>query len=155
MDEDGYLWITGRIKEIIVTAGGKNVAPATLEDPIRANPLIGQCVVVGDQKPFIAALITLDSEMLGPWLRNNKFDPEMSVDDARTHPAVLAEVQKAIDRANTKVSRAESIRKFVILPTEFTEDSGHLTPKMSIKRHVIVADFAAEIEELYSGNPET
>jgi long-chain acyl-CoA synthetase len=112
-------------------------------------------VVVGDQKPFIAALITLDSEMLGPWLRNNKLDPEMTVDEARNHPAVLAEVQKAIDWANTKVSRAESIRKFVILPTEFTEDSGHLTPKMSIKRHVIVADFASEIEELYSGNPET
>jgi long-chain acyl-CoA synthetase len=155
LDDDGYLWITGRIKEIIVTAGGKNVAPATLEDPIRANPLIGQCVVVGDQKPFIAALITLDSEMLGPWLRNNKLDPEMTVDEARNHPAVLAEVQKAIDWANTKVSRAESIRKFVILPTEFTEDSGHLTPKMSIKRHVIVADFASEIEELFSGNPET
>lgn len=155
LDDDGYLWITGRIKEIIVTAGGKNVAPATLEDPIRSNPLVGQCVAVGDQKPFIAALITLDSEMLGPWLRNHKLDPDMSVEDARQHPAVLAEVQSAIDRANSKVSRAESIRKFVILPTEFTEDSGHLTPKMSIKRHVIVADFSAEIEELYSGNPET
>ncbi len=155
LDDDGYLWITGRIKEIIVTAGGKNVAPATLEDPIRANPLIGQCVVVGDKKPFIAALITLDPEMLGPWLRNNKLDPDMSVDEARNHPAVLAEIQSAIDRANAKVSRAESIRKFVILPTEFTEDSGHLTPKMSIKRHVIVADFSAEIDELYSGNPET
>lgn len=155
LDDDGYLWITGRIKEIIVTAGGKNVAPATLEDPIRANPLIGQCVVVGDQKQFIAALITLDSEMLGPWLRNNKLNPEMTVDEARAHPAVLAEVQKAIDRANSKVSRAESIRKFVILPTEFTEDSGHLTPKMSIKRHVIVADFASEIDEVYSDNPET
>ena len=155
LDDDGYLWITGRIKEIIVTAGGKNVAPATLEDPIRANPLIGQCVVVGDKKPFIAALITLDPEMLGPWLRNNKLDPDMSVGEARNHPAVLAEIQSAIDRANAKVSRAESIRKFVILPTEFTEDSGHLTPKMSIKRHVIVADFSAEIDELYSGNPET
>jgi len=155
LDDDGYLWITGRIKEIIVTAGGKNVAPATLEDPIRANPLIGQCVVVGDKKPFIAALITLDSEMLGPWLRNNKFDPDMAVEEARNHPAVLAEVQRAIDQANSKVSRAESIRKFVILSAEFTEDSGHLTPKMSIKRHVIVADFSAEIEELYDGNPET
>ena len=155
LDDDGYLWITGRIKEIIVTAGGKNVAPATLEDPIRANPLIGQCVVVGDKKPFIAALITLDPEMLGPWLRNNKLDPDMAVDEARNHPAVLAEIQSAIDRANAKVSRAESIRKFVILPTEFTEDSGHLTPKMSIKRHVIVADFSAEIDELYSVNPET
>jgi long-chain acyl-CoA synthetase len=111
--------------------------------------------VVGDKKPFIAALITLDSEMLGPWLRNNKFDPDMSVEEARNHPAVLAEVQKAIDQANSKVSRAESIRKFVILSAEFTEDSGHLTPKMSIKRHVIVADFSAEIEELYDGNPET
>ena len=155
LDDDGYLWITGRIKEIIVTAGGKNVAPATLEDPIRANPLIGQCVVVGDKKPFIAALITLDPEMLGPWLRNNKLDPDMAVDEARNHPAVRAEIQSAIDRANAKVSRAESIRKFVILPTEFTEDSGHLTPKMSIKRHVIVADFSAEIDELYSVNPET
>lgn len=155
LDDDGYLWITGRIKEIIVTAGGKNVSPAALEDPIRANPLIGQCVVVGDKKPFVAALVTLDPEMLGPWLRNNKLDPEMTIDQARNNPAVLAEVQSAINRANAKVSRAESIRKFVILPTEFTEDSGHLTPKMSIKRHVIVADFSAEIEELYSENLET
>ena len=155
LDEDGYLWITGRIKEIIVTAGGKNVAPATLEDPIRANPLIGQCVVVGDKKPFVAALITLDPEMLEPWLRNNKLNPEMTVAEAAQHPAVLAEIQGAIDRANTKVSRAESIRKFVILPTEFTEASGHLTPKMSIKRHVIVADFAGEIDSIYEGNPDT
>lgn len=155
LDDDGYLWITGRKKEIIVTAGGKNVAPATLEDPIRANPLIGQVVVVGDKKPFIAALVTLDSEMLEPWLRNNKLDATMSVDDASRHPAILAEVQKAIDRANSKVSRAESIRKFVILPTEFTEASGHLTPKMSIKRHVIVSDFAAEIDSIYNGNPDT
>lgn len=155
LDDDGYLWITGRKKEIIVTAGGKNVAPATLEDPIRANPLIGQVVVVGEKKPFISALVTLDPEMLEPWLRNNKLDAGMSVEDASRHPAVLAQVQKAIDRANSKVSRAESIRKFVILPTEFTEASGHLTPKMSIKRHVIVSDFAAEIDSIYDGNPDT
>jgi long-chain acyl-CoA synthetase len=155
IDDDGYLWITGRKKEIIVTAGGKNVAPATLEDPIRANPLIGQCVVVGDQKPFISALITLDSEMLEPWLRNNKLNPSMSVADAARHPAILAEIQGAIDRANALVSRAESIRKFVILPTEFTEASGHLTPKMSIKRHVIIADFASDIDAIYNGNPDT
>jgi len=155
LDDDGYLWITGRKKEIIVTAGGKNVAPAVLEDPIRANPLIGQVVVVGDQKPFIAALVTLDSEMLEPWLRNNKLDPTLTVEQAAQHPAVLAEVQSAIDRANRKVSRAESIRKFVILPTEFSEASGHLTPKMSIKRHVIVSDFATDIAAIYETNPDT
>lgn len=155
LDDDGYLWITGRKKEIIVTAGGKNVAPAVLEDPIRANPLIGQVVVVGDQKPFIAALVTLDPEMLEPWLRNNKLDTTMTVEQAAQHPAVLAEVQSAIDRANRKVSRAESIRKFVILPTEFTEASGHLTPKMSIKRHVIVSDFATDIAAIYDTNPDT
>ncbi|WP_353809754.1 AMP-dependent synthetase/ligase [Agromyces sp. SYSU T00194] len=149
MDDDGFLTITGRKKEIIVTAGGKNVAPAALEDPIRANPLIGQVVVVGDQKPFISALVTLDPEMLPVWLNNHGEDAGMSIDEAATNPAVLAEVQRSIDAANETVSRAESIRKFVILPTEFTEDSGHLTPKLSIKRNVIVSDFADEIEGLY------
>jgi long-chain acyl-CoA synthetase len=155
LDEDGYLWITGRKKEIIVTAGGKNVAPSVLEDPIRSNPLVGQCVVVGDGKPFIAALITLDTEMLPTWLANHKLDATMSVEHAAEHPAVLAEVQRAIDRANKAVSRAESIRKFVILPVEFTEASGHLTPKMSIKRHIIVRDFASDIAAIYDGNPDT
>ncbi len=149
LDDDGFLTITGRKKEIIVTAGGKNVAPAALEDPIRANPLIGQVVVVGDQKPFISALVTLDPEMLPVWLNNHGEDAGMSLEDASTNPAVLAEVQRSIDQANEGVSRAESIRKFVILPTEFTEDSGHLTPKLSIKRNVIVADFADEIERMY------
>ncbi|WP_438855835.1 AMP-dependent synthetase/ligase [Agromyces sp. M3QZ16-3] len=154
-DADGFLTITGRKKEIIVTAGGKNVAPAALEDPIRANPLVGQVVVVGDQKPFISALVTLDPEMLPVWLNNHGEDAGMSVDEAATNPAVLAEVQRAIDAANENVSRAESIRKFAILPIEFTEDSGHLTPKMSIKRNVILDDFSAEIEGLYSGAPAT
>lgn len=155
LDEDGYLTITGRKKEIIVTAGGKNVAPAALEDPIRANPLVGQVIVVGDQKPFIGALVTLDPEMLPVWLNNNHEDAGMSLEQAATNPAVLAEVQRAIDRANDTVSRAESIRKFVILPIELTEASGHLTPKMSIKRNIILRDFAGQIEDMYAGAPTT
>ncbi|MEY4532575.1 MAG: hypothetical protein RI926_344 [Actinomycetota bacterium] len=151
ISEDGYITITGRKKEILVTAGGKNVAPAYLEDPIRANPVISQVVAVGDAKPFISALITLDPEMLPMWLTNNKLDPTMSVSQAATNPAVIAEVQAAVDRANARVSRAESIRKFTILPMQFTEESGHLTPKMSIKRNVIVKDFAGEIEAMYAG----
>jgi long-chain acyl-CoA synthetase len=149
-DADGYLTITGRKKELIVTAGGKNVAPSYLEDPIRADPLIGQVVVVGDKKPYISALITLDSEMLPMWLANNKLDPSLSIADATKLPAVIAQVQAAVDRANAKVSRAESIRKFTILPVEFTEASGHLTPKMSIKRNIIMQDFASDVEAMYT-----
>lgn len=153
LDADGYLSITGRKKDIIVTAGGKNVAPESLEDAIRANPLIGQVVVVGDRKPFIAALITLDPEMLPVWLNNNGEDAGMSIPEASENAKVRAEIQKSIDRANSKVSRAESIRKFVILPSQFTEASGHLTPKLSIKRDVILRDFGAEIERIYDGQP--
>ncbi|MDO7881815.1 AMP-dependent synthetase/ligase [Salinibacterium soli] len=153
IDEDGYLQITGRKKEIIVTAGGKNVAPAALEDPIRANPIIGQVIVVGDQKPFVSALVTLDEEMLPTWLGNNELDSSMSVTDAAKHPAVLAEIQRAVDAANATVSRAESIRKFHVLDADLTEASGHLTPKLSIKRNVILTDFADVIEDMYAGAP--
>ncbi|MGF3055007.1 AMP-dependent synthetase/ligase [Microbacterium sp. YY-01] len=149
-DDEGFLTITGRKKEIIVTAGGKNVSPAALEDPIRANPVVSQVVVVGDQKPFISALITLDPEMLPTWLANNGLPADMSLADAANNDAVRAEVQRAIDVANSRVSRAESIRKFYILPVEWTEDSGHLTPKLSIKRHEILKDFAAEIDSIYN-----
>jgi long-chain acyl-CoA synthetase len=149
LDEDGYLTITGRKKEIIVTAGGKNVAPAGLEDTIRANPVVGQVVVVGEARPFVAALVTLDREMLPTWLANNGEDPQLSPEAAARSPKVLAEVQKAVDAANETVSRAESIRKFVVLDTEFTEAGGHLTPKLSIKRSRILEDFAPQIEELY------
>lgn len=149
-DDEGFLTITGRKKEIIVTAGGKNVAPAALEDPIRGNTIVGQVVVVGDQKPFISALVTLDPEMLPAWLANNGLATDMSLTDAAANPKVREEIQHAIDIANKKVSRAESIRKFVILDTEWTEASGHLTPKMSIKRNVIMSDFADAVEDLYN-----
>ncbi|BDZ47376.1 long-chain-fatty-acid--CoA ligase [Naasia aerilata] len=152
-DDRGFLRITGRKKELIVTAGGKNVAPAALEDPIRANPIVSQVVVVGDQKPFIAALVTLDAEMLPVWLKNNGEDESLTLEQAAKSPAVLAEVQRAVDVANSHVSRAESIRKFVILPTEWTEASGHLTPKLSIKRNVILKDFASEVEGVYAKAP--
>lgn len=154
-DDEGFLTITGRKKEIIVTAGGKNVSPAALEDPIRANPIVGQVVVVGDQKPYIAALVTLDPEMLPTWLANNGLPADMSLADAAANDAVRAEVQRAIDVANTRVSRAESIRKFTILPSEWTEASGHLTPKLSIKRNVIMKDFAPQVAAIYNETTAT
>lgn len=148
-DDDGFISITGRKKEIIVTAGGKNVSPAQLEDPIRANPIIDQVIVVGEQKPFIAALVTLDQEMLPVWLNNAGEDANMTLADAAKNPKVIAEIQRAVDAANSTVSRAESIRKFVILDRELTEATGHLTPKLSIKRNIILTDFAGSIEGMY------
>ncbi len=155
LDDAGYLTITGRKKEIIVTAGGKNVAPAQLEDVIRGNPIIGQVVVTGDRKPFISALVTLDAEMLPMWLSNNGEPADLSLAVAAKNPRVIAEVQRAVDAANARVSRAESIRKFTILPTEFTEASGHLTPKLSIKRGPILDDFSSQIDEMYAGSAQT
>ncbi|HXD60755.1 MAG TPA: AMP-binding protein [Lacisediminihabitans sp.] len=155
IDEDGQVSITGRKKEIIVTAGGKNVSPAALEDPIRANSVVGQVIVVGEQKPFIGALVTLDTEMLPVWLNNNGEDPTQSLQEAARNSKVIAEVQRAVDAANARVSRAESIRKFVILPVDLTEASGHLTPKLSIKRNVILSDFSDVIEGMYDDAPAT
>ncbi|HEU4330208.1 MAG TPA: AMP-dependent synthetase/ligase [Lapillicoccus sp.] len=149
LDDDGYLRITGRKKEILVTAGGKNVAPAVLEDRLRAHPLVSQCIVVGDQKPFIAALITLDAEMLPDWAKNNGL-PALTMEQARTNDAVLAALQKAVDDANTAVSKAESIRKFAVLPGDFTEENGYLTPSLKLKRNVVMKDFHDDVEELYT-----
>jgi long-chain acyl-CoA synthetase len=149
IDEDGFVRITGRKKEIIVTAGGKNVAPAVLEDRLRAHPLISQCMVVGDQRPFIGCLVTLDPEMLPTWLSNNGREP-MDVPTAAQDPQVRAEVQKAVDHANQAVSKAEAIRRFLILDTDFTETDGHLTPKLSLKRAVVLKEFAAQVEQLYA-----
>ena len=150
LDDDGYLYIVGRKKEIIVTAGGKNVAPAVLEDRLRAHPLVSQCVVVGDAKPFIGALITIDQDALPAWAAAQG-KSGATLETLRTDPALIAAIQGAVDDANKAVSKAEAIRKFSILPVDLTIASGHLTPKMSIKRSVVVQDFAAEIEAIYSG----
>ena len=150
LDDDGFLTITGRKKELLVTAGGKNVAPAGLEDPLRAHPIIGQVVVVGDKKPFVSALVSLDSEMLPVWLKNHGGNEKLTVAEAAKDSKVLAEIQTAVDRVNKSFSTAESIRKFVVIDAELTEASGHLTPSLKIKREAVARDFAKEIAELYS-----
>jgi long-chain acyl-CoA synthetase len=149
LDNEGYLYITGRKKELIVTAGGKNVAPAVLEDRLRANPLISQCMVVGDNKPFIAALVTLDPDAIKPWAVANKKEGA-SIADLTKDPTLLAVIQTAVDEANKAVSRAESIRKFTVLPVDFTIPGGQLTAKLSVKRHVVAQQFAREIDELFA-----
>ena len=151
IDADGFLVITGRKKELLVTAGGKNVAPTVLEDVVRAHPLVSQCLVVGDQRPYIAALLTLDPDMVPGWGKAHGKDG-LTVEAALEDPDVHDALQKAIDRANGDVSRAESIRAFRVLKTDFTEAGGHLTPSMKLKRPQIYQDFASDIESLYSDN---
>jgi long-chain acyl-CoA synthetase len=150
VDEDGFLKITGRKKEIIVTAGGKNVAPAVLEDRLRSHPLISQAMVVGDAKPFIGALITIDPEAIEGWKQRNGKAAGASVGDLAGDPDLLAEVDAAVKQANLAVSHAESIRKFRILPVDFTEDTGELTPTMKVKRKVVAEKFADDIEAIYA-----
>ncbi|WP_431906905.1 AMP-dependent synthetase/ligase [Micromonospora carbonacea] len=149
LDADGFLSITGRKKEIIVTAGGKNVAPAVLEDQVRAHPLISQCVVVGDRQPFIAALVTIDEEALPKWLAAHGRPEGTGVDELRDDEALRAEVQGAVDQANQSVSKAEAIKVFRILPRDFTEATGELTPSLKVKRQVVHSTYAAEIAEIY------
>ncbi|MFI0444985.1 AMP-dependent synthetase/ligase [Actinomadura sp. 6N118] len=150
LDAEGYLKITGRKKEILVTAAGKNVAPAPLEDRLRAHPLISQCLVVGDGRKFISALITLDEEALTPWKDQHGKPAAMTVEDLRRDPDVIAEIESAVAGANKSVSQAEAIKKYEILAVDFTEDAGHMTPSLKVKRNVVMKDFAAEIEEMYS-----
>jgi long-chain acyl-CoA synthetase len=149
LDDEGFLYIVGRKKEIIVTAGGKNVAPAVLEDRLRSHPLVSQCMVVGDNQPFIAALVTIDPDALKAWVANHKKDGA-SINDLINDPDLIAVVQTAVDEANKAVSKAESIRKFTILPVDFTIAGGHLTAKLSVKRHVVAKEFAQEIEALFT-----
>jgi len=149
LDDDGFLYITGRKKEIIVTAGGKNVAPAVLEDRLRAHPLVSQCMVVGDNQPFIATLITIDQDMLKGWIAaNNKTGA--TIDALINDPDLIAVIQTAVDEANKAVSKAESIRKFTILAQDFTIAGGELTAKLSLKRHVISQKYASEITALFT-----
>ncbi|MEV6575062.1 AMP-dependent synthetase/ligase [Streptomyces sp. NPDC051577] len=151
LDEDGYLAITGRKKELIVTAGGKNVAPAVIEDRIRAHALVAECMVVGDARPFVAALVTIDEEFLVRWAAEHGKPAGVTAAELREDADLIAAVQKAVDDGNAAVSKAESVRKFRILPSQFTEESGHITPSLKLKRNVVAKDYADEIEALYRG----
>ncbi|WP_461000561.1 AMP-dependent synthetase/ligase [Streptomonospora sediminis] len=148
LDGDGYLTITGRKKEIIVTAGGKNVAPAVLEDRMRGHAIVSQCMVVGDNRSFISALVTIDEEAFRFWKERN--GKSGGIADLVQDPDLVATVQEAVDDANKAVSRAESVRKFTILPTDFSEERGQMTPSLKVKRHVVAKDFSEEIDRLYS-----
>lgn len=155
LDEQGFLTITGRKKEIIVTASGKNVVPALLEDQIRADALVSQVLVVGDNRPFIGALVTLDEEALPGWLHRHGLPASTSLAEAAENPAVKAAVQDLITRANTTVSQAEAIRSFRIVAADFTEASGHLTPSMKVKRGQVMKDFETVIDEMYAAKRPT
>jgi len=150
LDGDGFLSITGRKKELIVTAGGKNVAPAVLEDRVRAHPLVSQCLVIGDRQPFIAALVTIDEDSFGDWKSGHGKPAEATVADLRTDTDLLAEIMTAVDSANKAVSKAESIRVFRILPGDFTETNGMLTPSLKVKRAVVAKEYADEIAAIYT-----
>lgn len=149
LDAEGFLTVTGRKKDLLVTAGGKNVAPGPLEEKVRAHPLVGHAVVVGDGKPFVAALVTLDPEGLANW-RSERGLPPLTVAQACTDPDIRAQVQEAVDQANRLVSTAESIRSFALLDAEFTVESGHLTPSLKLKRAAVVSGFATDVARLYA-----
>ena len=149
IDNDGFLTITGRKKELIVTASGKNVAPAQLEDAFRGHPLVSNVMVIGDKRPFVAALVTLDREMLPTWLANHKLPP-MDIAAAAVHPAIQESLQQGAQRASAEVSRAESIRKVRVIMGDFTVDNGMLTPSMKVKRNVVLERYAKEIEQIYN-----
>jgi long-chain acyl-CoA synthetase len=148
IDEEGFVRITGRMKEILVTAGGKNVAPSVLEDRVRAHALVSQCLVVGDGRPFIAALVTIDPEAFPAWAEAHGKTGGLAahLDD----PDLRAEIQRAVDDANAAVSQAESIRKFVVLPGDWTEEAGQLTPSLKLKRNVVVREHKDDIAALFT-----
>ncbi len=151
LDDDGYLAITGRKKELIITSAGKNVAPAVLEDRLRAHPLVSQCVVVGDARPFIACLVTLDSDAIGPWCSQHGKPAGCAVADLVDDPDLRAAIEQGVAEANKAVSHAEAIKKFAILPADFSEGAGTLTPSLKVKRSVVMAQYADAVEALYTG----
>ncbi|GGC92801.1 long-chain-fatty-acid--CoA ligase [Tersicoccus solisilvae] len=149
IDDDGFLSITGRLKDLIVTAGGKNVAPGPLEEALRREPLVDQAVVVGDGRPYVAALLTLDEEELAAFAVRHRLGP-LTLAEAAEHPQVRDHLQHAVDAANAPVSRAESIRRFAVLPTALSLESGHLSESLKVKRHVVTQDFADAVDGLYT-----
>ena len=151
LDADGYLAITGRKKELIVTAGGKNVAPAVLEDRLRAHPLVSQCLVVGDNKPFIGALVTIDVDFFGPWKASHGKSADASVASLKDDKDLRAEIENAVTDANKAVSHAEAIKVFRILPEDFSEEGGEMTPSLKVKRNVVMSKYAAEVDAIYAG----
>ncbi|MGL6235205.1 MAG: AMP-dependent synthetase/ligase [Segniliparus sp.] len=150
IDEDGFLFITGRKKDIIVTAGGKNVAPQVLEDGLKEHELVSQSVVVGDDRPFIAALLTLDPEAASSWAVAHGLPADAPIAELAKNSDLKAELQKAVDGANKQVSHAEAIKKFAVLPEDFSIEGGTLTPTLKIKRDVVAKSYASEIEALYT-----
>lgn len=148
IDDDGFLYITGRKKDIIITAGGKNVSPAPMEDIINTCPIVSHTLIVGDNKPFVSALITLDDEMVASWLESQGLSTRMSAEQIASNDAVRAYVQQYIDQANATVSRAESVRKFLILDHDFNQEEGTLTPSMKMVRPKVLQRYAALIEEV-------
>ena len=150
IDDDGFVSITGRKKEIIVTAGGKNVAPAVLEDRLRAHWLVSQCMVVGDAQPFIGALVTIDRESFPAWLKQKNRPADTTIESVVDDPSLRAEIQAAVDNANKAVSQAEAIKKFAILAQDWTEEGGQITPSLKLKRSVVMDECADEVAALYS-----
>jgi long-chain acyl-CoA synthetase len=149
LDGEGYLSITGRKKEILVTAGGKNVAPAVLEDRIRAHWLVSQCMVVGDSRPYVAALVTVDPDSLPAWKEQRGKPAGATVADLAEDPDLLAEIGQAVADANKAVSNAEAVKRFRVVASDWTEDGGQLTPSMKLRRQVVMDQFAADVEALY------
>ena len=149
MDDDGYLRIVDRKKELIITAGGKNISPANLEALLKQHPLVGQACVIGDRRPYVSALIVLDSEVAPVWARKAGISFTSPADLAQ-HPAVHAEIQKAVDECNRHVSNVEGVKRFTILPVEWTPESEELTPTLKLKRRVVAQKYAGEIEGMYS-----